>query len=392
MFRNDLVLITLLLIAVLLLSACGRATNVVPDRRPDYRTSVTVSPLELPPDLTASTLDDALQVPDLAPRETATLSQYHQERQTGTVGEPVARLPQGLRVEREGDRRWLVSNQRAEQLWPQVREFWVSNGFPLSRDEPSIGVLETDWLQNRADIPDGPIRALFSRFLDFAYTAPTRDRFRVRLERVAEGTEIYLTHYGVEERVTGGGTRVVTDTTNTVWQTRPRDPELEAEMLTRLMVHLGSAEASARAAVAQQPAQPLTPSTSSTTPPRARQIRNEAGEIALIVNHGYDEAWRRVGLSLDSERFVVEEQNRNQGLYQVERVDTPAQRRGGVFSRLAFWRSTANGNDEYTGQRFKVRLAGQGAQTLVVIHDLNDEVDNSPEGMALLDTLQQALQ
>ncbi len=370
--------------ALWVLSACGTVTDAVPDRRPDYRTHTAASPLEFPPDLTASALDDALQVPDLAPRDSATLSAYSQERQTGTRHEPVARAPEGVQLEREGDRRWLVSEQPAEQLWPRVRAFWVDNGFPLSRDEPNIGVLETEWLENRADIPDGPIRAVMRRFLDFAYAAPTRDRFRVRLERVAEGTEIYLTHYGVEERVVSpNGGRAATATTTTVWQSRPRDPELEAEMLVRLMMHLGTGETEARTAVAER-------SPVADDEPRARIIRNALGEQALLVEHGYDETWRRVGLALDSEQFVVEDQQRNAGLYLVELLDLSAQRGSGVFARLAFWRSDAD--RERTGEQLKVRLAAQGAQTLVVVHNLEDEVDDSPLGLALLDTLLEALQ
>lgn len=375
---------------LLLLSACGTVgtvTDIIPDRRPDYRTSASTRPLEVPPDLTASTLDDALQVPDLASRDSATLSAYSEERQTGLPREPVAHTPDGFQVERDGDRRWLISNQAAEQLWPRVRAFWVDNGFPLSRDEPSIGVLETDWLENRADISDGPVRALLSRFLDFAYSAPTRDRFRVRLERVAEGTEIYLTHYGVEEQLVASGSgRTATEATTTVWQSRPRDPELEAEMLTRLMVYLGTAESSARDALATEPATP------SGERPRTRQIRNELGEQALLVEQDYNETWRRVGLTLDSERFVVDDQNRSEGLYVVERIDTSTQQGSGVLSRLAFWRSEGDTSRERTGERFRVRLAGQGAQTLVVIHDLDGTVDNSPEGLALLEILREALQ
>lgn len=372
-------------VALWVLSACGTVTDAVPDRRPDYRTHTAVSPLEVPPDLTASALDDALQVPDLAPRDSATLSAYSQERQTGTIREPVARAPEGVRLEREADRRWLVSEQPAEQLWPRVRAFWVDNGFPLSRDEPSIGILETEWLENRADISDGAVRAVLRRFLDFAYSAPTRDRFRVRLERVAEGTEIYLTHYGVEEQlVSPSGGRAATATTTTVWQSRPRDPELEAEMLVRLMMHLGTGETEARTAVAERSPVP-------DEEPRARIVRNTLGEQALLVEQGYDETWRRVGLALDSEQFVVEDQQRSEGLYLVELVDIAAQR-GGVVSRLAFWRSDADRSRERTGEQLKVRLAGQGAQTLVVVHNLDDDVDDSPLGEALLETLLQALQ
>jgi outer membrane protein assembly factor BamC len=371
---------------LLVLVACGNVEELVPDRRPDYRTSQIGNPLEIPPDLTTSTIDDSLVVPDLGASGDANLSDYTRERQGGTRAEVVAREPEGMRIERSGDRRWLVVDRPPESIWPQVKEFWLSNGFPLSREDPRIGVIETDWLENRADIPDGPVRAVLSRFLDFAYSAPTRDRFLVRLERTSDGTEVFLTHFGVEEIVrTPSGRATTSQSSFTTWQNRPRDPELEAEMLSRLMVYLGASEQRARqelTAASESPESRI----------QTRLIEDSQGNQALLVGRPYDEAWRLVGLALDSERFVVEDQNRAEGLYLVEyRSTTEGQRSTGLLSTLAFWRDDEMQNIE-PGERFKVRLAGQGPQTLVVVHDLQDQVDNSAEGLALLDTLQQAFQ
>ncbi len=371
---------------LLALVACGSVDQMVPDRRPDYRTSRMANPLELPPDLTTSTIDDSLLVPELSSGASASLSDYSRERVAGTPTEVIAREPVGMRIQRSDDRRWLVVDQSAEVLWPRVKEFWLGNGFPLSRDDPRIGIMETDWLENRASIPDGPIRAVLSRFLDFAYSAPTRDKFRVRLERVEDGTEIFLTHFGVEEMViTPSGRATTTQTSVTRWQSRPREPELEAEMLSRLMVYLGASE--------QRASQQLTASADAASPiVPTRVVEDSQGHKALMVGRPYDDAWRLVGLALDSDRFVVEDQNRSEGLFLVEqRSLTEGQRSSGLLSTLAFWRDDSLQSRE-PGERFKVRLAGQGPQTLVVVHDLQDQVDNSPEGLALLDTLQQAFQ
>ena len=55
--------------------------------------------------------------------------------------------------------------------------------------------METDWSENRADIPQGFIRKAIGKVMDSVYSAATRDKYRVRLERGADGsTEIYLTH------------------------------------------------------------------------------------------------------------------------------------------------------------------------------------------------------
>lgn len=383
--------ILLSLLMTLTLSACGSVEDMVPDRRPDYRASKMANPLEVPPDLTTSTIDDTLVVPDLGPSGgSASLSDYNRERQGGVsvanASETVAIEPAGMHIERAGNRRWLVVDRPPEQLWPRLKEFWTSNGFPLTREDPRVGILETDWLENRADIPDGPVRAVLKQFLDFAYSAPTRDKFRVRLERVDGGSEIYLTHYGVEEIVnTPSGRATTSQTSYTTWQERPRDPELEAEMLNRLMVYLGASEQRAR--------EQLVDAESGGEQTAARIIENNQGQKALLVQRPYDDAWRLVGLALDSERFVVQDQNRADGLYLVEyRDDTTGQRSEGLLSKLAFWRDDNPQATTEPGERFKVRLAGQGPQTLVVVHNLQDRVDNSADGLALLDSLQQAFQ
>ena len=365
---------TLVCMAVFVILAACSTDSIIPDRRPDYRGSTNANPLEVPPDLTSSTIDETLVVPELNPSDSANLTDYERERtgQQPTDSETVLLTRDGIRVERDGEERWLLTEAPADKLWPRIKEFWTSNGFLLARDDPRIGIMETDWLENRADIPDGPIRAVFKRYLDFAYSAPTRDKFRVRLERVnTENTEVYLTHYGVEEVVSGP---------TTVWQNRPQDPELEAEMLNRLMVYLGASEQRAQAALANaEVIQPL----------QAEIIVNEIGQQALLINADYDRSWRLVGLALDTSSFLIEDQNRSEGLYVVEYRETVADSRKGFLSKLAFWRDDDAPREE--GERYRVRLAGQGAQTLVVVHDMQGQPSNTPAAQFILDNVRQAM-
>lgn len=323
-----------------LLVSCSFSTEeLIPDRRPDYRQSKVLDSLEVPPDLTNSTIDDTLLVPELSPSGSANLSDYAGERSSGQVAnhsETVLPDQPSVRMERDGQHRWLVSDQSPSVLWPRIKEFWIGNGLPLEKDDPRIGIMETRWLENRADIPDGPIRKLLSKVMDFAYSAPTRDKFRVRLEKADDGTDIHLTHYGVEEVQVGGAT--ARQSSEVIWQTRPPDPELEAEMLNRLMVYLGASERRAE----QQLAQGGTASAPVSQGPRA-QLTQVDGRQALSINEGYSGAWRLVGLALDGSNFVVENQNRTQGLYEVEyrefQKEGSESGEGGFFSSLAFWKS-----------------------------------------------------
>lgn len=370
------------------LSGCSKSFDtLLPDRRPDYKQSTLAQPLEIPPDLTGSTIDDTLAVPELNPAGSASLSTYASERkgpqaqarQTGAVLPPQP----GITLEQDGNQRWLVIAAPPDQVWPKVREFWTSNGFALKRDDPTIGIMETDWMENRADIPQDGLRGLLKNYLDVLYSAPTRDKFRVRLERAANGTatDVYLSHIGVEEVAAGGTSASATNTY--IWQRRPSDPELEAEMLNRLTVYLGAAE---KRAEARQAA-------SAQAGPRVRRVE-EGGQSRLLIGEDYSRAWRLIGLALDSSNYAVEEQNRGQGLYVVEyrdpELENQAKGDDGWLSKMAFWRSK-KADAPPPGTRYRVRLAGQGKETVVVVHDSADRPDDSPGARQLLDSLQNVI-
>lgn len=381
---------TALLTALAALTACSTSFDtLLPDRRPDYRQSKVTSKLEVPPDLTSSTIDDTLAVPEMNPTSSASLSAYANERggSQPQVKKAEAVLPPqpGIALEQDGNQRWLVVSALPDQVWPKVREFWVSNGFALKRDDPAIGIMETDWLENRADIPQDGVRAILKKYLDVLYSAPTRDKFRARLERSADGndTAIYLTHYGIEEVAVGGTSASATNTY--VWQRRPSNPELEAEMLNRLTIYLGASE---KRAVAQQARAETTP-----TGPRTRLVEQN-GESQLLINEDYSRAWRLVGLALDSSNYAVEEQNRSQGLYVVEYRDPEKENQKpgeeGFFSKLAFWRGRPDA--PAVGTRYRVRLASQNGQTIVVVRNANDQPDRSSGAQQVVEALQKVIQ
>ncbi len=370
------------------LMACSTNLNsLLPDRRPDYRKSTLSQPLEIPPDLTASTIDDTLVVPELNPAGSATLSTYASERggtqRQAVKSDVVLPIQAGMTLEQSGTQRWIAVTAPPDQVWPKVREFWTSNGFALKREDPTIGIMETDWMENRADIPQDGIRAVLKKYLDIMYSAPTRDRFRVRLERSAEGksTDIYLTHSGVEEVAVGGATASASNAF--IWQRRPADPELEAEMLNRLMVYLGASEKRAEAQQAKVGA---------SAGPRTRLVE-QGSESQLLINEDYARAWRLVGLALDGNNYAVEEQNRGQGLYVVEYRDPEKENQKpddqGWFSKLAFWRGKPDAPPP--GTRYRVRLAGQTRQTVVVVRDSSDQPDQSAGARQVLEALQRTI-
>ena len=89
-------------------------------------------------------------------------------------------------------------------------------------------------MYKRQKLPKDAVRNTLGRLLGNLYDTGERDRFRTRVERTAGGSEIYVSHRGAEE-VFVGLTREAT-----TWRARPNDPELEAEVLARMLVTLGA--------------------------------------------------------------------------------------------------------------------------------------------------------
>lgn len=362
----------LVVAVVLLVSACGTLDKIAPGRNVDYKKARTTDALEVPPTLSSSTINDAPSA-----LEAAGVSLSGQGEPGSTAGREIV-LPTyaNVRVERDGDRQWLVVNATAEKVWPNVREFWMQEGFLINKEDPQAGILETGWSENRADIPGGPIRSLLGKVFDGAYSAATRDQYRVRLERAADNhaTEIYLTHRGMEEVITGAAG----ENENTIWKPRPSDPELEAEMIKRLMVYLGVEEQKASAQIARGKVN---------KPIGARIVTGESGSM-LLVQDGYSRVWRRIGVALDRIGFAVEDRDRAEGIYYVRYNDPLAvQKESGLLSKLAFWSS----DDTTESRQYQIVVVPRGSSTHLVVNDAQGAREQSSTGTRILTLLEEQL-
>ena len=308
----------LVLALLLALSACSSIGDFVKGDRIDYKsTGQSKAPsLDVPPDLTQLTRESRYVVPG----GTVTASGYQAGQAAGVAASTssASTAPSQLgdvRIERAGNQRWLVVKRPPEALWDTVREFWQENGFLLTIEQANTGIIETDFAENRAKLPQDFIRRTIGKVVDGLYSTGERDKFRTRLERSSEGTEIYISHRGMVETVPNASTG------SSIWQPRPADPELETEFLRRLMIKLGvpREQASSVATVARPP---------------VAQVAG-GGQPVLQINEGFDRAWRRVGLSLDRTGFTVEDRDRAKGLYFVRYVEPTAEKKDpGFFGRI----------------------------------------------------------
>ncbi|WP_407644543.1 outer membrane protein assembly factor BamC [Cognatazoarcus halotolerans] len=339
--------------AVLGIAGCG---SIGDSKGIDYKSARKAPSLEIPPDLTAPSTGSRYAMPEAGERGVATFSSYSADREakpSETVANVQAGTSPDMHIERAGSERWLVVKGTPEQLWPEIRSFWIENGFVLNIDQPDIGVMETDWAENRAKLPQDFLRRTLGKVLDSVYSTPERDKFRTRLEpgKTPGTTEVYVSHRGMMEIYPNEAKD------QTIWQPRAVDPELEAEMLSRLMVRLGAEEAKAKTLLATQ-----------ATPSRATLEQRTDGSSLLHVQDDFDRAWRRVGLALDRSGFVVEDRDRAQGIYFVRYVDPEvdnATAGGGLLSKLAFWRDDKAklGN----ASEYRVRVVQSGGESVVSI-------------------------
>ena len=366
----------------LLLVLAGCSTIGLEPKKIDYKSSssVKVPTLEIPPDLTSPTRDDRFAVPDTAGKGTATFSAYAGERSPQALAQQKSDvLPQVdiARIERSGNQRWLVVAASPDKLWGQVKDFWQETGFLIKLELPEAGVMETDWAENRAKIKDDVLRNLLGKVLDSLYSTAERDKFRTRLEPgIQPGTtDIFISHRGMYEIfVTEGKDQ-------TKWQPREPDPELEAEMLRRLMVRLGSDQKRADTEIAAARVKQVD---------RAKLTRGNDGAGTLEVQETFDRAWRRVGLSLDRVGFTVEDRDRSKGLYFVRYVDpeTDGQKKeDGFLSKLVFWKGSA----PVSQTRYRIFVKDNGALTTVQVLSFEGGVDQSETSKKILSLLYEQL-
>ena len=372
-----------LIFGFLVVAACGSidTEKLVPDKAVEYKREKQASKnLEVPPDLTSTRMSDLMSVSDNLAGVATNYSEYITDRKLRGVeggrrsaGVVLPEHPKAREM-RDGDARWLVIEGPADAVWDKLLAFWEDQGILLEEQDPELGIMSTTWLENRANISRDFVTEFVRKAFDGLYETSLRDQYRVRLEKAGDNqTEIYLTHYGMQEKLV---TDARGDTENTVWEPRPRDPNLEVVMLRRIEVFLGAAEERERVAVKAHRHKP-----------QSQLVQGRDG-VKLIIGDRFARAWRLVGLALDRVGFAVEDRNRSAGIYYVRYNDPAAEQESkGFFYSLKFWSDDKSGRDI----EYRVQLREQGSTTEVVVFDARDQRDTTPTAKRILNLLQEQI-
>lgn len=381
-----------LLCTASLLAGCSSLGEFMSGDRIDYRSATPrrSAGLEVPPDLTQLSRDGRYQpvaaggsVSAVAMAASAAASAPAAPATTtgaaASEGGIAVTAMGGMRIDRDGqNNHWLVVPLSAEQLWPQLQQFWFEQGFTIETQDPVAGTLQTDWAENRAKLPQDGVRRLVGSLLDTFYSTGELDRFRTRVERRADGgSDVYLTHRGMEEIYTNRQQE------RTGWQARPQDRQLEAQMLSRLMVKLGASQEQARdaTATASAAAAAATAASGAASGPAAAPLTADTLQVA----DGFDRAWRRVGLALDRSGFSVEDRDRANGVYFVRYAGagaTEQNKEPGFFARLF-----SSKDDATPPGRYRIAVRSQAEASTVSVQDAQGQPVPSDVARRILEVL-----
>jgi outer membrane protein assembly factor BamC len=340
------------------LAACASVENFLQGDKVDYKsaTTQTTTGLEVPPDLTQLQKDGRYATGSAGSITASTYSQGKAAPVAGITGAVLPTIP-GMRIEKLGDQRYLVVSRKPEDLWANVKEFWTSAGFTIAREQPEAGVFETDWAENRAKIPQDVVRRTLGKVFDGLYDTGMRDKFTVRLERTETGSEVYVSHRGMEEVFIDQRTK-----DSTVWKPRASDPALEVELLRRLMVRLGEKEETSKLAAdaVSKPASAPAAGTAAAATAGAK-LTTVDGKQTVEISEPFDRAWRRVGVALDRSGFTVEDRDRAKGQYFVRYVE------GGDKDDRGFFTKLFSGDAKLDPTKYEVTVKSTGTNSQVTV-------------------------
>lgn len=336
----------LIALSLFTLGGCNvlpKLDDVLPDKRTEYKKSDSLPDLEVPPDLTSSTINDSMAIPN----EQATLSQMQRQRAAET---PVAAAP---------DEQWVSVRQPRADLWPRLRNYFVEKGYAMEVDDGELGVLETAWGE--------PVSGA---------AGTQRLKFRVFSEPGAT-PDITVLFISSQRQAQVAGADGASQ-----WLDREPDlatDKLVAGELNQLFNAAGAVAAAPASGTATTAAAPATPAR-----PTAELREAEAGRVMLALPDDYTVAWPRTDKALQRGGFFIEGRDEAKGLFLISYFKAPQEKeKKGWLSKMKFW-----GDDEDKGQAFQISLTGVGRKTELIVVNEDGEWDSGEDARRILTIIQ----
>lgn len=357
--------------AIAALTGCNALGVNFGDEKVQYETSTSRAPLEVPPDLNTVTNNDRFAVPS-RPRIVSANAEAAKARMDAEArgDQPSQVLPETdyAKVVRDGQFRYVHVAVSPDRVWPLLQDFWASVGLAVKYQDAKTGIIQTEWAENKANLPKDIIRATIGRALDVVYDTGTRDQYRARMERAEDGTtNIFITHRQMVEVLKGRQEE------STIWQPGPSDPELEAVMLTRLAQMLET-EFNPKAKPEEQKA--LEQLAAVKYSPMSHIEEGADGKpVAVVIDEPFDRAWRRVGVALDRGGFEVTDRDRSQGLFMINYLDPDYEQQ--KKSEQGFFANLFSNAEAVDPVPYRIRLTPDGETTRVTVTGEDGRADTT---------------
>ena len=320
-----------------------------------YYANKTVTSLEIPPDLTKPSAQNAFKLDNYVANVQEDTVSFSDKDNAIKEASSILRTSSNVEVKKSGERRWLVVDKKPEDVWNLSKSFFKSHGFAIKKTNKKTGLMETDFLENHPEIPDrslGVIRSMLQKAIAARYALPIVDKYRIRVEPIqgSKKTAVYLSLTSMEEVLTRSGK----EDENTIWQSRPKDQVLETEMLYRLMTFLGSDHAVAREKIlTAKEEQKMTVSVE----------KGVGGYAKLAFSLGRYDTWDNMGWALDELNIDVEDKDVKEGSFYINVARTDDK---GIWSRMF--------GDDAIKKSFQIIVKQIDSQTTeVYFNDLSEE-------------------
>ena len=269
---KKLVLIPVLTVVSIAVSGCGWLfgdKGVFRDRGDDYRRARVEKPLQIPPELAQIETDQDFAIPTIA-NNTVLEGKFEAPRPASIDGDPNA---EQVRIRNLNNINWILVEASPGEVWPRVRQFLNVNQLYVTRADATDGVIETGWLQPKAD-------------------GVSRERYRYRIEQGVQrgSSEVYVLQAGA-----AAGDN---------WPATSSDAVREAEMVKALAQFVAdNGSTGAVSMLAQRGIES-----------RGKVFLNKpAGEHPhLRLELPFERAWSSLTLALPKADFAIEDQNKTE--------------------------------------------------------------------------------
>jgi len=321
---------------------------------PDYVNSSKAEKLQLPPDLSEYETSDTYNVPGAA----TSYTDFENQRNRKIEKVELLKDPEGIKLVKSGNFRWLIVNKSPDKIWPHLEDFWYEQGFNMKKTNRKLGIMETEWTTPENIEEELGIADTFDSWLDSLSGDDEKTKFRTRLEKgsQANSTEIFISHRNRDGVNTAAMERIDRATQGTYNPSRdlaipeyksdddPKEPvpsgdieltevdvQINAEIMRRLLVFLGMQDLEAKKTI-EKPQVIV----------KAKLVNNDGRYIELY--EPFDRSWRRVSIALDMIGFLTEDKDRSKGLYYVTytnldigEADKKAKEEEGWLDSIDFW-------------------------------------------------------